>query len=132
MKQYYAAVGLALLLTTIHVDAAQDDHAPSVEVCRADMNLWRDQMTEYFTAEADYNNKGLPNRSSVMGLTFLQLNHRSTEKGQCAVVDPPSGDEYNDLLVTYGEARDDRFKFFVKRHNLLKQMLAEDTAGKRH
>jgi hypothetical protein len=89
-------------------------------------------MKEYDDAETDYINKGLPNRSAVMKLTYLKLNDRAFEMGQCGVVDPSSEDEYYHLLAQYGEARDDRYKFFVLRHSLNKQMLAEDAAGKRH
>jgi hypothetical protein len=124
--------GLALLLAMSHVGVSQDDHAPSVETCRADKNLWADQITEYEYAEADYITKGLPNRTFIIGLTYNQLNIRPREMGQCAVVDTPMEAAYNQLLSRYSNARDDRFKFFVERHNLKKQMIAEDAAGKRH
>ncbi|MGH9595507.1 MAG: hypothetical protein ACRD3K_01800 [Edaphobacter sp.] len=131
MKLSNALIFTTFLFTVFRLGLAQD-HAPSVEMCRADRNLWADQMTEYEYAETDYINKGLPNRSLLMGLTYIQLNNRAFELGQCAVVDVVSDSEYNHLVSRYSSARDDRFKFFVKRHNLYKQMLTEDTAGKRH
>jgi hypothetical protein len=132
MKQRFAAVGFALLLTTCHVGYGQSDHAPTVETCTADARLWINQITEYMNAEADYINKGLPNRSTLMGLTYIQLIDRADEMGQCAYVDPQSEDKYHRLMEDYGDARNDRLRFFIKRHGLLKQMMAEDAAGKRH
>jgi hypothetical protein len=97
----------------------------------ADRNLWSAQITDYNNAEADRLNKGTPNTTAVMRLTYTELNDRAMEMGTCAIVDAESAGAYNDLLDHYGEARDDRFKFFVRRHGLLRQMLAEDRAGRR-
>ena len=77
MKQRHAVIVLALLFMMSHADHGQGDHAPTVEMCRADARLWTDQMDEYNDAETDYINKGLPNRSAVMKLTFIKLNDRA-------------------------------------------------------
>ena len=131
MKQRIAAILTTMLFTAGRWATAQD-HAPSVEMCRADRALWSDQMAEYEYAEADYMNKGLPDRSAIMKLTFMQLNDRALEMGQCAIVDDSSDGEYNHLLSRISSARNDRYAFFVKRHNLYKQLLTEDSSGKRH
>lgn len=123
-------IGLALLAAM--PSASGQDHAPTATQCVADRNLWMAQITEYNTAEADRLNKGSPNRTAVMQLTFIQLNARAQEMGVCADVDPANADSYNDLLAQYGSARDDRYRFFILRHRLFKQMMIEDQAGRRN
>lgn len=123
---------IAIFLAYAIRPGSSQDHAPTTDMCRADANLWTSEATDYFLAETDYTQKGLPNKTAVMQLSFHQVNERSYEMGQCLVVDPSSEDKYQSLLREYGELRDDRYKFFIERHNLKKQMLAEDAAGRRH
>ncbi len=74
---------------------------------------------------------GVPNKTTVMLLTFKKLNDRAYEMGECAVVVPERADSYNELMQGYGAARNDRYKFYIERHKLLQKMLAEDAAGER-
>jgi hypothetical protein len=108
-----------------------EDHAPTVEQCTADLSLWRSQITEYLKAETAHNKEGTPDKTEVMKLTMRQLNDRASEMGDCAVVDPSKEDEYNGELRSYATARQDRYKFFVRRHHLERQLYQEDEAGQR-
>jgi hypothetical protein len=52
MKVFYAATVLCIIALPVQRAVAQEDHAPMVEQCQADRNLWRYQATEYHIAEA--------------------------------------------------------------------------------
>ncbi len=124
-------ITIALVLSLAWSSSLGQEHATSIEQCRADLNLWRSQITDYLNADTNRINNNVPNNTEVMKLTFTQLNARAYELGQCAVIDPDNEESYNDNAGAYNNARNDRYKFFVERHKLKKQMLAEDAAGRR-
>ena len=122
---------ILIILIAVSVKACAQQHAPTASQCQADLNLWRSQLEEYNNAEVLRMNNGTPNSSIVMKLRFTEINERAIEMGQCAVVDPEKQNSYNEVLGGYSSARNDRYNFFVHRHQLMKRLLAEDAAGKR-
>jgi hypothetical protein len=131
MKLFYAATVLCLIALPMQRAVAQGDHAPTVEQCRADRDVWLYEITEYENAETDRIESGSPNHTHVNGLTLAQLNDRTKETLTCAHVDPSREDLYNHLGSAYTDARKDRYVAFIRRHGLNSQLFREDNAGVR-
>jgi len=109
---YVCAVLLCLTVTSF-----SQDHAPTVEQCRSDQRLWQSQ---------------LDNASQeISKLPFLTLTDRGHEMADCIVVDGDSWQSYSHTSVALHIQQSRRLMHFLERHNLLKQFLAEDAAGKR-
>lgn len=109
-----AALAVAVLFL-IAVSSAQD-HAPTVEQCRADKNLWWDQFDT---------------REAVSKLSAKKINKRSDEMRDCAVVDEENQHSYLQLAGMFQMEYELRLLDFVTRHHLMAQFVAEDADGKR-
>lgn len=112
--------GLSVLFVVMGMGGSprhQVEHAPTVEQCRADQSLW--------TA------KILAGDSS--DVTFETLGAWSHELAQCQFLDSDPGyvHAYTKSLLMIKDAAADRAYSFLQRHNLMKQFLEEDKAGKR-
>ena len=126
------AVSLSILALYVPPSiGAQQDHAPTTEQCFADMRLWRSQTADYVAADESGANTGTPNRSELTKFTVKQLTSRTCEMRKCVVVDPERGDDYNQTSSELDAAIKDRYVMFVVRHNLVRQFVSEDEAGKR-
>lgn len=111
-------VGTLAVLGAVSTAAIPQEHAPTVEQCRADAAVW---------AKADFK---IP--------TMKELWARCHEMTQCTDVDPP--EKAHELYVRYvevcnGASREytDRVIRFLDRHNpsWKQQFDDEDAAGKR-
>jgi len=103
---------IALTLFFLSAATAMQDHAPSIEQCRADVAVWtQDDMGKNVSA---------PN-----------LDLRAEQMGKCYLVDKSWGELYKNVLVQSMFALEGRHHNFIIRHNLEAQFLAEDAAGKR-
>ena len=118
---------LVLVLLISSATLAQE-HAPTVEQCRADYRLW--------TANLDFKD-----------ISYHELLRRAVEMNQCTIVDPDGMQAFLDEEKRLGwknasiiypvagslfqHAADERMTHFVTRHHLLNQFLDEDAAGKR-
>lgn len=82
-------VGLLLLIGTVPVGTAQQ-HAPTIDVCRADAAVWGDKRAEidYNYAQAKHFTEGTPNHSALNKLFLREVDERTTEMGACTKVDP--------------------------------------------
>lgn len=98
MKLCYAV--LCLIALPVHRAVAQKDHAPTIEQCRADWNLWVYQLTEYNNAETARLESGIPDHTELHGLTMAQLAEREQEMRTCAHVDPSKGDPSRGATAT--------------------------------
>lgn len=109
------------------------EHAPTVDVCRADRAAWSDatERTDYLNQETKYILDGVRNTNPVMKLSVNEISLRMTEMGTCQSVDEPHSSAYHDLLMFYDGVIADRYRRFVVRHHLLEQFKAEDAAGAR-
>jgi hypothetical protein len=99
-------------------------HAPTVDVCRADAAVWR----------------GALSKDALSRLSAQEVFNRNQEITQCILVDPPPYptvkgeimfETYLLLRSSYAEELANRYIAFIHRHNLSDQFLAEDAAGKR-
>lgn len=93
------------------------DHAPTVEQCRADQRAW----------SADF--KG--NQQIIDRLTYYQLSDRMSEMADCVAVDPDRDIAYGQTANRFFMKQMVRLRDFVKRQGLYDQFIAEDAAGKR-
>ena len=110
-------VTLCVLLLSLIPSLFGQDHAPTVEQCRADQRLWITQLIE--------------NPEIVKSLTYDQLNDRMLEMANCDAVDRDREIVYVETAARFNMKQMVRLLDFVKRHELLDQFRAEDAAGKR-
>jgi hypothetical protein len=110
---------------------ASQDHAPSVEQCKADQSVWGSAHVEiqYNEAETRHLQDGTPNRTDIALLTIPELETRMQVMYQC--VDVVEMDPYFETGNFYHNVVADRYHGFLKRHGLMDQLLKEDAAGKR-
>jgi hypothetical protein len=120
---------LLTLIVLVSVVALAQEHAPTVEQCRADYRLWTTNGTNF----KDVSYKELLRRAEVMG--------------QCAETDPAAMQvfaedamrlgwkkanvNYNDFSALLHETAGERVSKFLTRHHLMPQFIQEDEAGKR-
>jgi hypothetical protein len=113
------SVTLCVLLLSLTSLFAQD-HAPTVEQCRADQRLWSSVLRdEHAFADA------------VSGLPVQALKQRSGEMRDCFAVDSENSHDYFVVVSAYATELSGRYRNFISRHSLMAQFLAEDAAGKR-
>jgi hypothetical protein len=110
------SIAICTLLLFLPAPSFSQDHAPTVEQCRADQRLWSSVVHD---------------KDAVSKLSAQTLTKRSEEIQDCFAVDPENSNDYFYLMVGYGVALSVRYKDFIQRHNLTAQFLAEDAAGKR-
>lgn len=94
------------------------DHAPTVDQCRADQRLWSSGDANAF-------------KDATSRLSLRALKQRSDEMGDCFAVDSERSHQYFSLVAAYATELSGRYKDFIDRHNLMAQFLAEDATGKR-
>lgn len=135
------AVSKYLLLLLLVAPATAQEHAPTVDICRADAALWISQIKT----------------DKIDSLSFNELINRQNEMRDCMVVDPESDtappqttdseeiyraweehikdqnrfDNYEALFAAYCAVSGKRMYDFLDRHGLSQQFLQEDSARKR-
>jgi hypothetical protein len=110
-------VTLCVFLLSLITSLFGQDHAPTVEQCRADQRLWAAQLD------------GSP--ETVSSLTYYQLNDRMAEMADCVAIDDVRAVLYSETGARFNMRQMVRLRDFVKRHELYDQFIAEDAAGKR-
>ena len=110
-------VTLCIFLLSLATSLFAQDHAPTVEQCRADERLWSTQLTE--------------NPEIIKSLRHDQLNDRTLEMANCAAVDRDRQSVYAETAARFNMKLMVRLLDFIKRHKLLDQFMAEDAAGQR-
>ena len=99
---------------------AQSQPANSKDVCRAKRDLW------------DTEHINLTNGPMDDKLSASQLSSRMGEMAHCASdVDFENLHSYTRVSENYSGTLSLRYLSFLKRHDLMKQFLAEDAAGQR-
>jgi hypothetical protein len=129
MRNFLALLGLMLFAPVLRTQ----EHAPTVDVCRADRAAWHniDEETDYFQQETKRIDGGPRNRNPISKLSFKEINLRIMEMATCQSVDEPNSDKYFEMHQFYSAVVYDRFRAFIVRHHLLQQFNAEDAAGAR-
>jgi hypothetical protein len=130
MKRAIAILATLLFSTAT---ARVQEHAPTVEVCRADVAVWANTNaeTDYYNAEREWTTNGVPNRTDIEKLPIIEVKARAREMFVCQDVDPTRKESYLDAGRFYHNVQADRWYEFLLRHNLLDQFEQEDAAGKR-
>lgn len=125
-------VGLFLLIGAAPVGTAQQ-HAPTIDVCRADAAVWGDQPAEidYDHAQGKHVTDGTPNRTAIGKLFLREVDERTIEMDTCTKVDPDRFDSYSEIRDFYASVHADRFMDYIDRHNLRARVYEEDAAGER-
>jgi len=122
MRYIFAIAVLFLAATRVAPQSGDDrdkkslQHAPTVDQCRADSAVWE---------KADYSTPSLS-----------ELFELSREMNDCAKVDP--AERSHEQFFKYANVAEEvhseytkRLVDFLNRHNLRKQFMSEDEAGKR-
>ena len=118
MRRIAMVLTLALLSAT---SARVQEHAPTVDVCRADRALWY-----------PYSSPPQTDDGAILKLSFDQVHARQGEMGNCARVDAENKqDWYLNAAEFYATVMSIRTWHFISRHNLEAQFFQEDAAGKR-
>jgi hypothetical protein len=120
MSNLHLSIGLCLLLGLIanapSAWSQEVKHAPTVEQCRADQQLWLDKVE---------------NNSIVELVSYTELDDWALEMADCRSVDPARHAEYDNTESEITFRQDIRLEHFLRRHNLWGQFIAEDAQGKR-
>lgn len=126
------AVILGLLLC-FPLASLPQQHAPTLQMCRADAAVWGNAQaeTDYFNAEAERVTYGTPNPSPIEKLPVTEVKSRMREMGECFEVDPSQQKVYVAVDTFYGSVQGDRWLEFILRHHLMKQFEREDAEGER-
>jgi hypothetical protein len=112
MKKLWLLLVMVTAFQLIH--AQEVKHAPTVEQCRADQELWLSKL----------------DAESILLIDFRELNDWSREMRQCMGVDRKFEDRYYNTVAEANFAKARRFANFLDRHNLYEQFLTEDAQGK--
>jgi len=113
--------------------APTQEHAPTVDVCRADRAVWREssERLDYSQQELRHEREGTTNKNNIGQLPYKELLSRQVEMGTCMMVDTPDSEAYSDVVGFYQQVEGDRYHHFVERHHMMSQFLDEDAAGLR-
>jgi len=130
MKNSLVVLVLAMSLATV---AQQTEHAPTLESCVADLNLWEFEMHGW------PNPSSAQEREATKRLTFDQINHRVISLAECMDAHPglaknkgpDSANESLTLADIYNAELQLRLSNFIDRHGLTQKFMDEDAAGKR-
>lgn len=129
----FSMLSLALVAVVSLIAAPQAvKHAPSLQSCVADINLWSSQIPGF--PEASYDQW----RGGFKSMTLREIDDRTSSLTDCVNAYPPLGKGQNGNLsvaVTisnyYGLETQARYLDFIYRHGLLRSFTEEDEAGKR-
>jgi hypothetical protein len=132
MKPQFVCV-LLFFTCALPLASEPQQHAPTVEVCRADAALWydRDAATDYLKAETLHKSDNVKNLTPAAKLSLAEVKARATEMFDCARVDEPRYQNYLEAADFYYIVMVDRYGAFIRRHHLMEQMMREDARGLR-
>ncbi len=133
MNKVVAFVVLVLCTGLSGRSSAQVDHAPTLEQCTADLNLWQAQAN---VDEALGNAK--IREKSLEEITVDQMQQRLSLLKRCSQAHPAFDHSEAEttprvlaLTLTYNLEIKRRYALFMVRHNLFEKFTAEDEAGMR-
>ena len=108
------------------------EHAPTVEVCHADIAAWYsgELAKQYNAAQSALISDEVPNRTDPAKLPIKELWARLREMADCGSVDEGAR-KYYDAMSFYHTVITDRYFRFVYRHHLKDQLEREDAQGMR-
>jgi hypothetical protein len=131
----FAAITIGTLAVTFMSLAHQQEpkHAPTVEMCRANVAVWYsvESENEFTQAQLKWLRDGIPNRTEFAKLSIPELFARMYEMLDCSEADGQRHNQYFDAASFYNDIVADRTLRFVIRHGLMDQLKKEDAEGKR-
>jgi hypothetical protein len=108
---------LVLVLVSVNSLGSQEvKHAPTVDQCRADQQLWLSKIEDFTSSQS-------VGYELATGWGFVMEG--------CEKIDPDHLDRYYNTEVEIAVLRVTRLYRFLERHNMYQQFLAEDAQGKR-
>ena len=124
---------LTLILAAFITPAPQEvKHAPTLQSCTADLNLWTAQIPGWPTPSTEQIREGMKS------LTVKEMREREVYVGDCASAYPEIKRAKNNevstslyLIMVYDIEIEERLFGFLRRHSLLDKFTAEDETGKR-
>ena len=124
---------VGLLFFVVAIPSKAQQHAPTIDGCRADRTLWYEvsAATEYMKAETEHMNNGTPNRTPYAKLDLAEVLARVIEMGDCSSVDAERSGAYHEAQEFYASVYQDRVVSFLSRHHLMEQLKREDAQGLR-
>ena len=129
-----AALLLVFVITLATIAGAGEiKHAPTLEACTADINLWVSELKQWPKETPDQARKDLET------LTYADLADRSAYLNDCLQAHRELADEARGklsaattlILVDYSSEMRNRLVDFIERHSLFPKFTAEDATGKR-
>lgn len=129
MRKCFVVAGLLLFAPVLRTQ----EHAPTVEACRADNALWHSAQEEadYLNQEMKHIDDGSTNKNPVAKLPLKEIYLRMGELNKCFSVDERNSSRYFDTHRFYETVVTNRYFSFIVRHHLRSQFEAEDAAGAR-
>lgn len=115
MRKTVLAVAVLIVASAF---AQEVEHAPTVAQYQADRAYWMSKLEK-------------PDGHGADDVSYDTLRGWSNEMDKCEVVDPANYPKYYNAWVEAVETQEAREVSFIVRHNLWKQFMAEDAAGKR-
>jgi hypothetical protein len=110
MKRLGLSIGALSILIAATATGGQQ-HAPTVDQCRADTAAW--------------------SHDDIAKIPVVQVRARLTETGNCITVDASRKDWYQIVEGLYASELGSRMYDFLQRHNLVGQFIDEDEQGLR-
>jgi hypothetical protein len=133
MKPTFVFLTVLVIVLLPAMNAQQ--HAPTPDVCRADLAVWGNHAAELAWFRVDTPDRaGNSNESSktvIDMLSFKEISSRILEMGDCQSVDPARENSYFETMSFYQQVQGSRYLHFIERHNLMVQFGQDDDAGKR-
>jgi hypothetical protein len=127
-------MGFSILILVVCVNALPQEikHAPALQTCTADLNLWTAQAPGWPSPNAEQVREG------TKTLTVKEMQERAVYLSSCSSAYPalnrakPSDlSPVFTLTMVYDNEIQERLFSFLDRHNLIVKFQLEDEAGKR-
>jgi hypothetical protein len=132
MKKWQLAIAVSVFAIAILALPQDVKHAPTLQSCIGDINLWSSQISGF--PEPSYDQV----RGGTKSLTMHEIDGRRESMGDCVSAYPvlgkgKSGDlsAVMSLSSYYGTEVEMRYVDFLNRHGLLTKLNEEDKAGQR-
>jgi hypothetical protein len=130
MKTWRFAAGAVMVASLASSQGVK--HAPTLQSCVADINLWSSQIPGFPESGLDQI------RTGMKSLTMKEIDGRVSSLGECVnsypmLGKPQAGDlpAIITLLSFYDSEKELRYINFLHRHELLGKLKEEDAAGLR-
>jgi hypothetical protein len=132
MKNWQLAIVVVIFALAVAAVPQEIKHAPTLQSCVADLNLWTSQIPGFPESNLDQV------RSGTRPVTMQEIDGRISSLGECMNAYPVVGRSVGGnmsaamgLLSCYDVEKESRYVDFLHRHGLLDKFKEEDAAGQR-